>query len=354
MDPVALAGAAAVRRAIPTGRLEELVFETAAAALADAGLSRADLDAVVLGASDELDGRSISSMLTAAPAGALLKDEAKVPDSGLHALALGVMKVLSGSAATVMVISWGAPSECSREAIQRTALEPFVERPVGTIDGVAFGLTAAAYLERHGRALADLDRRADVRHARVGGDRGGDGWIAYPLRRRHVAPVVDGAAAVVLVSGRPPAGAAPAGWIRGLGWASDVHAMAERTPGAWPALEVAAATALGRAGIAIADVAGYEVDDRTVIHEALALEGLGAAAPGTAFDALDGELGSRVNRHSGDGFAGIPVHCTGLWRLATVCAAWRDRPGGGPLLVHDSVGLGGQSHAVVVAEAVRE
>jgi acetyl-CoA acetyltransferase len=43
MNPVALVGACAVRRATPgQGRLEELVFETASAALADAGLQRTD------------------------------------------------------------------------------------------------------------------------------------------------------------------------------------------------------------------------------------------------------------------------------------------------------------------------
>ena len=59
---------------IATARLQELVFETTSAALA-AGLERTDLDAVVIGAGDELDGRSISNMPTAS-AGALLKDEA--------------------------------------------------------------------------------------------------------------------------------------------------------------------------------------------------------------------------------------------------------------------------------------
>jgi hypothetical protein len=145
-------------------------------------------------------------------------------------------------------------------------------------------------------------------------------------------------------------GLSPAGWISGLGWASDVHAMAERTPGAWPVLELACAAALGRAGLSIGDIDAYEVDDRSVIHEALALEGIGAAAPGTAFDDLSGAAAGRTNRYCGDGFAGIPVHCTGLWRLATVCRAWRESAGGGPVLVHDSVGLGAQGHAVAIAE----
>ena len=55
-------------------RLEEMVFDTAKAALDDAGITRDELDHVTIAACDELDGRSISSMLLSAPAGAYLKD----------------------------------------------------------------------------------------------------------------------------------------------------------------------------------------------------------------------------------------------------------------------------------------
>ena len=58
-------------------RLEEMVYHTSRAALDHAGVSRGELDHVTLGACDELDGRSISSMLLSAPAGAYLKDEIK-------------------------------------------------------------------------------------------------------------------------------------------------------------------------------------------------------------------------------------------------------------------------------------
>src|ERR1700761_6557530 len=69
-------------------RLEEIVFDTAHAALKDAGVRRAQIDHVTIAGCDELDGRSISSMLLAAPAGAQLRDEMKCTDSGLTASAL--------------------------------------------------------------------------------------------------------------------------------------------------------------------------------------------------------------------------------------------------------------------------
>src|SRR5690606_8737615 len=82
--------------AIRDARLEEMAFRTARAALDDAGSERRQLDSVTLGACDELDGRSISSMLLAAPSGAYLKDEIRVTDSGMTALALSAMRVASG------------------------------------------------------------------------------------------------------------------------------------------------------------------------------------------------------------------------------------------------------------------
>ena len=56
-------------------RLEEMAYRTARAALDDAGLTRKQLDHLTIGACDELDGRPISSMLMAAPAGGMLTDE---------------------------------------------------------------------------------------------------------------------------------------------------------------------------------------------------------------------------------------------------------------------------------------
>jgi len=70
-DRVAVVGVSQVgyARAIPDRTLEELIFEAATGALADARLGWGELDAVVIGASDLVDGRVISSMVTAGPAG---------------------------------------------------------------------------------------------------------------------------------------------------------------------------------------------------------------------------------------------------------------------------------------------
>jgi hypothetical protein len=58
--------------------LAEMIFEATSGALRDAGLRIGDIDTVVLAAHDLMDGRSITSMLTAPPAGAHMKDECAV------------------------------------------------------------------------------------------------------------------------------------------------------------------------------------------------------------------------------------------------------------------------------------
>ena len=73
------------------------MFDVTRAALNEAGIERERVDSVTIAASDELDGRSISSMLLAMPAGAYLKDEIKCADTGLDALFLGAMRIEFGT-----------------------------------------------------------------------------------------------------------------------------------------------------------------------------------------------------------------------------------------------------------------
>lgn len=110
-------------------RLEELVYGTARSALDDAGVTRSELDSVTLGGSDELDGRPISSMLLAAPAGAFLVDETRVTDSGATALCLAVARMLSGDFHLGLVGSWCKSSKSDVDQITNARAEPFYGSP---------------------------------------------------------------------------------------------------------------------------------------------------------------------------------------------------------------------------------
>lgn len=326
-------------------RFEELIFRVAAGALADAGLDRSEIDTVTLSASDERDGRSISSMLSSAPAGGVLKEVTKVTDGSLHALAVGAMKVQSGLSEVGLVVSWDVASEADLQVAAFTALEPFADRPVGAIDPAATALLASAYLSRAGIGVGALDARAAQKAKLAGATEETAEWAAHPLRTTHLAPERDGAAAVVISSpsyAEHRAGAA-AGHLLGLGWRLDTYAPGERAWPIWGPLRSAVADALGRAGVELDSIASFELEDLNVFAECMAVEGVGLAPEGHGFEFLASEA-DPLNRLADDGWLGLPSMCTGLWRLAQVCRA----EGDGVSLIHQTVGRGAQGHAVAI------
>ena len=128
MEPnLVIAGAAQSRYSLrgSSARLEELIFHTAAAALDDCGLTRDRVDSVVIAASDAIDGRCISSMLTAHAAGAYLKDEIKVADEGSFGLIAAALRLLTAEFHTSLVVIWSKPSETPYQQVQTLQAEPF-------------------------------------------------------------------------------------------------------------------------------------------------------------------------------------------------------------------------------------
>ena len=138
-------------------RLEEMVFDTAKAALEDARIARAELDHITIAACDELDGRSISSMLLSAPAGAYLKDEIKTTDSGLIGLCLEAMRIESGRFHLGLLSSWNKSSKAPFEDVMRMRCEPFYTRDIGLNMSIADGLFAQAVSGAYGISESDVN-----------------------------------------------------------------------------------------------------------------------------------------------------------------------------------------------------
>src|SRR5687768_16358568 len=112
-------------------RLEEMVYRTSHAALADSGVERGQLDSITIGACDEMDGRPISSMLMTAPAGGDQTAEIKVTDSGASALCLAYARFLAGESHLGLVTSWCKSSKTSVETVMHLRADPFYTRPLG-------------------------------------------------------------------------------------------------------------------------------------------------------------------------------------------------------------------------------
>lgn len=341
-------------------RLEEVVFDTARAALDDAHVTRAQIDHVTIAACDELDGRSISSMLLAAPAGAYLRDEIKCTDSGLTGLCLGAMRVQSGVFDLGLMVSWSKSSKAPFEDVMRMRCEPFFTRPIGLNKTITDGLFAAAAGEAYGisedeatgavirasqRALTNPRGMKSPAPARF--DVAASPYVAAPLRKHHMAPVTDGAAAFVLASGawlgRHP-GVTPLARIAGLGWRHEAYELGKERLTGLSAFKGAFNDACSKAGTALADLDAIELDAQTGYYDVAFRRALGR-------DDDD----ERVTP-SGGAFAQNPYFCTGLINAAEAALQVAGRAGENQIhrarkiAAHSSHGFAGQGHVVAILE----
>ena len=297
-------------------RLEELAYHTARAALDNARVSRRQLDHLTLGACDELDGRPISSMLMAAPAGGFLTDEMKVSDSGAMALCLGVARIRSGEFHLGLVSSWCKTSKTDVDNVMRLRGDPFFSRPIGMDMTMSDGLFAQAVATAWGVSEEEAGRRAQagfesasrnpraLRRAIPAQSQAFDSdYVAYPLRESHRAPMTDGAATLVLASEafvRSNKDVKPLARITGVGWASDSYWIGAQRLRSMRSFHTAWSQALRQSGVGSeGDFDVIEIESQTGWHEAAYVRALG----------IQDE--TKVSP-SGGPFAQNPLFCTGL------------------------------------------
>jgi acetyl-CoA C-acetyltransferase len=364
-------------RATPGERLEEMVYHAASAALADARITRDEVDNIVIAASDAVDGRAISSMLTACPAGAYLKDEIKASDEGGFAVILAALRLLTGEFETSLVVSWSKPSECTYSAAQSLVSDPFFTRPFGLNHVTSTALLAARYRSRYGisddapaRVVAKnrengrrnplLEAPAAVTVDQVRASR----YVAYPIRELEIAPEADGAAAVVLTA-RENLGSRkhPRPRLAGMGWATDQFELGERDLTRFSALEIATKQAYQTAGITdpLKQLDVAELCDASAYHELLACEALGFCGAGEASKLLKSGAtatgGDLPVNPSGGCLSAYPVFSAGLTRFVECClqvsgrAEQRQVAGAQTALAHGCTGYAGQSHCVMIVQA---
>jgi acetyl-CoA acetyltransferase len=343
-------------------RLEEMVFDTAYAALRHAGVSRKQIDHVTIAGCDELDGRSISSMLLAAPAGAQLRDEMKCTDSGLTGLCLEAMRLEAGIFELGLLVSWCKPSTAPVEDVMRMRCEPFYTRPVGLNMTITDGLFAQAAAAKYGFDEFDADeavlesyRRADANPRGVGHGLPAienialSPYVAAPLRQAHRAPVTDGAVAMVVASGEwmkhnPRARALAR--VAGIGWRNEEYDLgADRLTGL-KSFKASLGDALKMAGCkSAADLELIELDSQTGFYE-------------LAFRAALGDETPKAVSTSGGAFAQNPYFCTGLVNASEAILQLSDQAG--PIQIpgikragaHGAHGFALQANVAVVLERV--
>ncbi|MGD0275475.1 MAG: thiolase family protein [Syntrophales bacterium] len=336
MDKITISGVGQTkyeRHKIET--FEEIVFEAATKALADAGGEIGDIDNVITVSNDFWDGRTISSMAIQAAAGSWGKDVSTVEGDGTFGVFYGLMRILSGSFDTTLVVSHIKGSEGIMNLITNAMFDPIYQRSLGIDGTAAAALQARAYMgmsgcteedmamvsvKNHGNAknnpYAQLPKTitvADVMASRK---------IANPLKLYDCSPISDGAAAIILANekGARRFKKAPV-WVRGVAHCTDSYNLGYRDLARSRALKKAAAKAYQMAGIKdpVNDIDVAELYDAYSYMELMWMEGLGFAPEGKAAEmvrsgatAMGGKL--PVNP-SGGVLSSHPVLVAGMARL---------------------------------------
>lgn len=225
----------------------ELVREGAELALADAGLTMEDIDAVVFPlAPDALIGVSNGERWCVEALGAQHKPFMRVNtggSTGLSALQAGYIHVASGMFDRVLVAGADRVSESlSAQSVLNKMWDVGYERmyPLNTITMLA--LSAQRYNDKYGADESDLSRVTikNRRHAslnphahlrkQITEDEIRDTrMISWPLRLGHLCPSSTGAAAVVLSAEETfKDSREPIAWVRGIGQNSETFWMGDR------------------------------------------------------------------------------------------------------------------------------
>ncbi|MFB6266330.1 MAG: thiolase domain-containing protein [Halodesulfurarchaeum sp.] len=325
-----------------TGR--ELFAEASSVALEDAGVPRADVEALYYGnfMGEIAERQGHQGPLMADAAGVVGAETTRIESacaSAGFAAAEGVRALRSGDVDVVLVGGMERMNNLetaeTTDALARAADELYEVRAGMTFPG-AYALMAQSYFHQYGGSREDLAAVAVKNHANAVENPTaqfqfeiteekvlGAPIVAEPLGLYDACPITDGASAAVLVSEEYAAeqGLDPSVAITGSGRGSDSLALQDRPAIArTEAATEAAERAYGDAGIAVDDVDLAEVHDCFTIAEVLAIESLGLFEPGEGITAAREGLTTRdgdvpVNLSGGLKAKGHPVGATGVSQI---------------------------------------
>jgi acetyl-CoA C-acetyltransferase len=283
-----------------------------------------------------------------------------------------MMRILSGSFGTTLVVSHHKGSESNMNGITNTSFDPLVERKLGLDAVSSAALQARRYMSKYGLleeqfALVSVKNHGNAKRNPLAmlpmditvEDVMNSPMLATPLKKLDCSPVTDGACAMVLAAEREAkklSTLAKRVWLKGVGHCTDAYRLGDRDLADTRALKDAARRAYDMAGVGPADIDLAEVYDAFSYMELLWLEGLGFCDDGMAAEYMergvydfDGDL--PVNP-SGGRLSANPVQVAGLAEMAECVlqlrgeAGERQVEGAEIALAHGINGMCGQSHCV--------
>jgi len=353
---------------------DELVFEAATKALADAGGEIGDIDNIITVSNDFWDGRTISSMAIQDAAGCQGKDISTVEGDGTFGILYGMMRVLSGSYDTTLVVSHMKGSESVMNLITNAMFDPIYQRGLGIDATSSAALQARCYMEMSGATEEDFARVSVKNHKNAFNNPNAQlplditvddvmksKKLADPLKLLDCSPVSDGGAAVILANekGRKRFKKDPV-WISGVGHLSDSYTLGYRDLARSRALTGAAEKAYRMAGIKkpLKEIDVAEIYDAYSYMELMWYEGLGFAPEGKGAELIrsgdTGPGGALPVNPSGGVLSAHPVLVAGMARVIEAVLQLRGEAENRQIakaktaLAHGINGPCGQAHCVYI------
>ncbi len=322
------------------GSLEDLIHAAAREALADAGLTGEDIDAVWLGnfnAGMVPDG-FCSSMVLSADEGLRFKPATRCENacaSGSAALYAAMDAIASGRVRSALVVGAEKMTAVDNPTVTRAlGAAAYQREEAGLSFPEIFAQFALAYGAKYGdpteamahiaaknhaaavhNPLAQLRKPLELDFCRYASEK--NPIIAAPLKKTDCSLVSDGGAAVVLVREDMASDFKRAVAFRARQQVSDFLPLSAKDMTAFEGPRRAFQKAYAEAGVSVNDIAFAEVHDCFTIAELLAVEAMGLAEPGKGRDLVINEGTGRngrlpVNMSGGLKAKGHPVGATGV------------------------------------------
>ena len=320
--------------------LESLIADTAAAAIADAGIAPGEIGAIYVGNFGGFEKQGFPASLALFDDTLRFRPATRVENacaSGSAAIHMGLTEIAARKNRFVLVVGAEKMTGVSGAEVGDALLDAAYRKQEGDVAGGFAGIfarIAQLYFQRYGDKSEALARIAAKNHrngvenpyAQLRKDLGFDFCnnvsernpiVAGPLRRTDCSPVSDGAAAIVLTDTETALRMKKAVHFRAAVQANDFLPMSRRDIVAFEGCSEAWRKAHEAAGTTLENLDLVETHDCFTIAELIEYEAMGLAAPGEGAHAVEAgwtEKGGRlpVNPSGGLKAKGHPVGATGV------------------------------------------
>src|SRR6201993_987420 len=283
---VGFAHAPHVRRTDGTTNGVEMLMPCFARLYDDLGITRADIGFWCSGSSDYLAGRAFSFISAIDSIGAVPPiNESHVEMDAAWALYEAYIKLLTGEVDTALVYGFGKSSAGILRRVVALQSDPYTAAPLWPDSVSIAGLQARLGLEAGKwtpEQMAQVALDSFARAERVDSEKPAKSidellarpFFADPLRRHDIAPITDGAAAIVLAAGdRARELRENPAWITGFEHRIETPLLGARDLTSSPSTAASAKAAAGGdvASIEVAEIYGPFTHQHLILTEAIGL-----------------------------------------------------------------------------------